>query len=307
MPCYSPINAWYSKLENGKRKIVFHEDESDKSYLQAKLKLPCGKCIGCQLDKANHWAIRCMHEASMHDNNCFVTLTYNDNNLPPNGSLDKRDFILFMKKLRKFKSNIRFFHCGEYGSKLNRPHHHVIIFNYDFPDKQLYTIKNDNKIYTSRLLNSIWQHGFSTIGSVSLESASYVARYTTKKCYGEGAEKHYDGKQPEYITMSRKPGIGNNWIKKYSTDVYPSSEIINNGKRLTVPKYYDKIYAKDNPQQFELIKQERIKNIYRPIEYQRLDGKTVKIDDNSDYRLRIREKNKLDKVNRLNREWENSK
>lgn len=100
MPCYSPLSGWYSKNPNpsGKHSIVF-----DKKYAQldAEVRLPCGKCIGCRLERSKVWAIRCAHEASLHTNNCFITLTYDNDNLPADGSLTKPHWQQFMKNLRK--------------------------------------------------------------------------------------------------------------------------------------------------------------------------------------------------------------
>lgn len=246
------MKGYYSKTrnENGKYSIVFNKKESEGVSVQ----LPCGQCIGCRLERSRQWAVRCMHEASLYKDNCFLTLTFNNDNLNSDGSLVKRDFVLFMKRLRKkFGSKIRFFHCGEYGSKLSRPHHHACIFNFDFPDKVLWTVRDGIKLYRSKSLEKLWPYGFCTIGSVTFESAAYVARYITKKITGKKAESHYEkiNKEtgevvkivPEYITMSRRPGIARAWFEKFKDDVYPSDfVIIRNNIKCKPPKYYDKIY-----------------------------------------------------------------
>ena len=115
MPCYSPIKGYRSKVlsPNGKRTIVF---KPNLGFVDLPVLVPCGQCCGCRLERSRQWAIRCTHEASLHENNCFITLTFNDDNLPSDKSLDVRHFQLFMKRLRKqFGSNIRYYHCGEYG------------------------------------------------------------------------------------------------------------------------------------------------------------------------------------------------
>ena len=117
MPCYHPIPGYRAKSTNpsGKRSIVFNLSEGFKNFA---VSVPCGRCIGCRLERARQWSIRCIHEASLYEANCFVTLTYDDDNLPLDGSLRPRDMVLFLKRLRKrFGPGIRFFQCGEYGDK----------------------------------------------------------------------------------------------------------------------------------------------------------------------------------------------
>ena len=177
----------------------------------------------------------------MHEDNCFVTLTYNENNLPAGGSLQLRHFQLFMKKLRgKYGAKIRFFHCGEYGPLLARPHYHALLFGMDFNDKLLIHQSPDKKPqYQSNQLEKLWGKGFCTIGAVNYQSAGYCARYIMKKITGRQAESHYQGKKPEYVTMSRRPGIGSTWFAKYQNDIYPDDHVIIDGKPKRVPSYYD--------------------------------------------------------------------
>ena len=110
-----------------------------------------------QDDHSIMWATRCMHESRSYDQNSFITLTYEDQQMPENRSISLRDFQLFMKRFRKsIKQKIKFFHCGEYSPKKTRPvgpfnpweyigegerpHYHSIIFGYDFPDKTLFRL-----------------------------------------------------------------------------------------------------------------------------------------------------------------------
>ena len=133
MPCYTPLKGWRSqeRTESGKRAITFRLREG---YADMPVDVPCGQCIGCRLERSRQWAVRCMHEASLYENNCFITLTYNEDHIPSDGSLKKDHFQKFMKRLRKkFGAGIRFFHCGEYGAELSRPHYHAILFNFDPP------------------------------------------------------------------------------------------------------------------------------------------------------------------------------
>src|SRR4051812_44423311 len=100
MPCYHQLDAWYGPTNpSGKRSIVFNPGASVTGVNS--LKINCGQCLGCRLDYSLKWATRCLHESQMHKQNCFITLTYNNLNLPKMGSLIERDFQLFMKRFRK--------------------------------------------------------------------------------------------------------------------------------------------------------------------------------------------------------------
>ncbi len=200
--------------------------------------------------------MRCVHEASLHQDNCFITLTYNDEHLPNDQSVDVRHFQLFMKKLRKkYGPGIRFFHCGEYGDKYGRPHYHACLFNHDFQDKTLWKTRNGEKLYISPSLSELWGQGFSTTGTLTFSSAAYVARYVTKKINAAGpytriiinpktGEVH--DVAPEYGTMSRGGrtslgGIGRDWIEQYQSETYPSDFIILKGVKMRPPRAYDKL------------------------------------------------------------------
>jgi len=252
MPCYTPLTAYRSVLPgpSGKPSITFNRKQG---YVDLPITLPCGQCVGCRLERSRQWAIRCVHEAQMHDANSFITLTYDQEHLPPDGSLNLREFQLFMKKLRKFLGfPIRFFHCGEYGDKQGRPHYHALIFGYDFPDKTVWDRRDEIILYRSKTLEKLWPIGFSTIGEVTFESAAYCARYIMKKITGQSAWEHYTTwdpdtgevlatRTPEYTTMSRggkdgQGGIGRSWLDKYEHDVYPSDEVIMRGRSMRPPQ-----------------------------------------------------------------------
>lgn len=263
MPCYYPLDAWKFKGT-----VAFRPPGQ-------KLRIPCGQCIGCRLERSRQWATRCLHESQQHNANCFITLTYSPLSLPESGSLVKKDFQDFMKRFRKkiTPTKIKYFHCGEYGDKLQRPHYHACIFGYDFPDRKLYTVRNETRLYTSETLQALWPQGFSTIGDVTFESAAYVARYCVKKVTGQQAEEHYTrvdettGEihflEPEYATMSRGgrngKGIGHTWFETYETDVFPSDECIVRGKKTKPPRYYEKIYQHEHPEEYEKLKLKREK------------------------------------------------
>lgn len=260
MPCYSPLTAYRSETEltsTGKKAIQFKEDNS-----LSQLKLPCGQCIGCRLERSRQWAIRCMHEAQLHENNCFLTLTIDKNKSTPEEQITlKKDlYQKFMKRLRKKYPEIKisYYYCGEYGEQYSRPHYHSCLFNFDFPDKSLYRVTSDgNRLYTSELLNKLWGKGNCYIGDVTFESAAYVARYITKKITGPNSDEYYSGRLPEYTNMSKKPAIGLRWIQQYASDVYPSDEVILRGKKVRPARYYDKYMETNFPLNFDLVKMKR--------------------------------------------------
>lgn len=168
MSCFHPLTAWKSRDpddigKTGKVKLVF---KRELGYPNTEVQIACGQCIGCRLDKARAWAIRCVHESSLYRSNIFVTLTYDNDHLPLYNSLSKRDLQLFFKRLRKHFPDvkIRYFACGEYGEQFQRPHYHAIIFNLDFADKILFTRSGDNKLYTSATLAAIWGLGHCLTG-----------------------------------------------------------------------------------------------------------------------------------------------
>lgn len=202
-----------------------------------------------------------MHEAQMHDRNSFLTLTYNPENLPSDGSLTVRDWQLFAKRMRRELGPFRFFQCGEYGETTFRPHHHAAIFGLDFiEDRTPYkTTDQGHKLYVSEILEALWTHGRVYIGELTFKSAAYIARYVMKKVTGPQAKQHYAGRKPEFITMSRRPGIGKTWLNQFSTDVYPSDQVIVNGKPARPPKYYDQQYEGSDPGAFKQIRSARVR------------------------------------------------
>lgn len=207
-----------------------------------------------------------MHERQLHEDACFLTLTYEDKNLPPGGTVVPEHFRDFMKRYRRFvePKKIRYFHCGEYGSQLQRPHYHALIFGHDFEDKTRWKTTPAGILFRSNDLEKLWPYGFASIGPVTFESAAYVARYCTKKITGDLAEGHYKGKHPEYVTMSRRPGIGARWFQKYQADVYPSDEVISRGMPAKPPRAYDKWLEKHSAAEFKRLKRERVLNALEP-------------------------------------------
>lgn len=210
-----------------------------------------------------------MHEAQVHDRNTFITLTYSDESIPSDRSVDVREWQLFAKALRKKISPFRFFHCGEYGDRLHRPHYHACLFGLDFNDDRIFlkTSKAGDALFTSPTLDSVWKKGHAVIGEVTFDSAAYVARYIMKKVNGNQAENHYAWtdettgevhlRRPEYTTMSRRPGIGKEWFDRYGGEVFRGDFVVTNGRKAQPPKYYDRLFEMEAPEEMERIKRAR--------------------------------------------------
>ncbi len=295
MPCYHPLRAYHATTVNsktGKRGIVFNPN---KAYTDLPITIPCGQCIGCRLDRSRQWAIRCVHEAQLHEDNSFITLTFNQASIDSTHSLNKSDFQKFMKRLRKYISpkKIRYYHCGEYGEVTHRPHHHACLFGYQFPDLNYYKSINSIPLYTSETLSQIWQHGHSLIGNVTYESAAYVARYIMKKQTGEAGKIHYKSRIPPYTTMSRRPGLAKEWLDKYKDDVYPHDYVvIGTSKKGRPPRYYDQQMEKEFPVEFSQVK---INRFQKALEQELSENSSLS-------RLQVREKVRIAKTQTLIRE-----
>lgn len=257
MSCYRPLRA-YRRGDGEVRLGVAPADAYP-------LELPCGRCIGCKLDRARSWSIRITHEAQLYDSNVFVTLTYSDEFLPRSLSLEYADYCGFMKRLRRRlcgvspvadgRKPIRFFVAGEYGGRTGRPHWHAILFNTRFPDQQ----RLKNGTYRSSLCEDIWSRGNVVLGDVTPRSAAYVAGYTLKKVHGQRAADHYEdvvdtatgelsSRRPEFVVMSRRPGIGSWWYDRFGGDVFPHDKAVMEGKCYKVPRYYwNRFESEANP------------------------------------------------------------
>ncbi len=291
MACFHPLRAYYSMSRNasGKRSLVFNPTSG---FVDFPVTIPCGQCIGCRLECSRQWAIRCVHEAECHEWSSMITLTYNDEFLPWCGSICKDHVQKFWKRLRKLHNGpIRYYMCGEYGTGFMRPHYHALVFGCCFPKRELWKVNNGIKLYRSPVLESLWTKGFSTVGEVTFESAAYVARYILKKITGEPGDLHYKGRSPEKTWMSRRPGIGKPWFEKFSSDVYPSDEVLLRGKiKCRPPKYYDNLFDVQDPAAYRVVKHKRIRR--------------AALNPETGFRLGAKEKCMSFKLKRLRRSYE---
>lgn len=257
MPCYQPLPAALVDGREG-RHLVFARKGHPPPKGKA-ISLPCGRCIGCRLERARQWAVRIVHESKMHEESCFISMTFNDESVPKDGSLDVPTCQSFLKKLRArlAPTKIRFFLCGEYGEERQRPHYHAIIFGWVPTDLKRLKKRGEFVLYSSEFLAEVWGMGFVSVGNVTFDSACYVANYATKKVTGEKAKDHYRGRRPEFLLMSRRPGIGAKWIEAFMSDVYPCDEVISRGKPSRPPRYYDLKFQELDPEGFEAIRVRR--------------------------------------------------
>lgn len=241
MRCTSPRTVGF--LSDGKT-LCWSQKHYSKEF--PTFQLPCSKCLSCRLEYARQWAIRCIHEAMMHEESCFLTLTYDDQHLKSE-KLIYKDFQDFMKRLREKypHKQISYFVTGEYGDKNKRPHWHACIFGH-IPEDSKYKYSNDrgDKIFQAETLKSLWPMGISEYGTITFESAGYCARYSAKKLH-HGP----DGHQYEPISKkSSKHAIGKRWLEKYWQDAFTHGRIIlPDGKSCSIPRYYEKWLLKHNP------------------------------------------------------------
>lgn len=280
MRCTSP---WEVGFKSDGKTLAWSRKQASSEY--ATFQVPCGKCLSCRLENSRQTAIRCVHESLQYPKNSFITLTYSDENLK-SAKLQYRDFQHFVKKLRshihdeelkkiypeiktqmerrehhrsntqgiresvKARTRISVFCTGEYGDKKKRPHWHAIIFNWEPDDKEYKeTTDRGDKVYSSKTLSNLWTEGISEFGSVTFESASYVARYATKKLY-HGKDGTHD-----YEPISRrstKQAIGKTWIEKNWKDCFTHGYLIFKKKnqyiQCGIPRYYEKWLKKNQPE-----------------------------------------------------------
>ena len=340
MSCLHPMWAMkkYNNIEQ-KWEVKFiakKEDEDDKQKLlllaiskgARLLELPCGQCVECRLARSREWATRCMLETKDHKNNYFITLTYNNDNLPKGnginidtgeifevGTLKPKDLQDFMKRLRitwerKYNiTNIRYYACGEYGEQYARPHYHAIIFGLPIFDlKPDHRSKKGNMNFRSDEIEKIWGKGRIAIGTVTWDSCAYTARYVMKKQTGKGKEEYYKimGVEPEFVRMSRRPGIARNYYEQHKKNIYECDEIwisTRKGVQKVKPsKYYDKLFDIEEHEELEEIKRKRRANA--DITQQQIERSTdmtrTEIRENKEQSKRIAQRT-------LRRNYENGK
>lgn len=256
MTCFHPLEA----VRNGFDQVELGHGIQERVQGRP-LWLPCGKCVGCRLERSRSWAIRCMHEAQMHSENSFITLTYENDP----GDIPYSDFSAFIRRLRARVGSVRYFGCGEYGTETGRAHFHALIFGVAF--RALSEVGKE--LYRSAELERLWPHGFSSVGSVSYRSAAYVARYATKS--GEWVDGETGAITGAAARMSTKPGIGRPWWDKYGRETYIARDgvVLEGGKVVRLPRYYDQLVPEDDAADLEY------RRYLRSLEFSRVAGPSL--------------------------------
>lgn len=255
--CINPITAVVTHIENGKEQLKFLPSipvKGSQYYFNQQYQFGCGKCLYCMGTRNVEKSNRLIHESKLHKENCFITLTYNNQNLPAGNTLNKRDYQLFIKRLRKKVAprKIRYFICGEYGEQFGRAHYHLILFGY--VPKDLVVIYQDNKetLYHSKEIEKIWNKGYIHIGiDIRKETVKYVANYM-----GKLSDYNIETQIAPFTQASTNPGIGGNYIATiikengknvithFDKSIYETDSIYIEGKQHKIPKYYDKLAEK---------------------------------------------------------------
>lgn len=221
--CPAPLVGWRSRRVNptGKRSITFNIRDG---LQDEPVEVPCGKCDICIAKAAREWGTRAYYESKGHEQNCFLTLTYDDRNYPKDGKLDKRELQRFTKRLRKVTGvPIRYLACGEYGEKTERAHYHMVVFGSDLRGGAV----DVGDWYFSPVVRDTW--GLGNIHTTSLEPGAcyYVAGYTQKK----------GGKGHEFRLASRRPPLGRQAACQFKED-FRKGYITIDGKLVPVPKAF---------------------------------------------------------------------
>jgi len=244
LPCFNMVTLY---PQRGGGRLRSSPDPLSPSLRRS---VPCGGCLGCRASAQQGWRTRIVHESKLHASSMFVTFTYADEHLPVSRSLSKVEAQLVLKRLRwEYPERLRFFLCGEYGAKFRRPHYHAVIFNLALDDMRPWRKSTAGGLYyRSAFLEKVWPYGHVECAPLTPDLAGYVAGYCVKKLNGEmraASLRRVDDVTgevwdvaPEFITMSKKPGLGHGWYERFSGDAFPSDFVIVDGERVPVPRYY---------------------------------------------------------------------
>ncbi len=266
--CTNPYIAYQSAEISASGKRPLTQDKS-KSLTGIPGEYPCRHCHECKHAYVKDWANRNLFENYFHEDSFFATFTYDEENCPHDYSLVRNHPQKLIKALRQAIApiKIRFFQASEYGGQFQRPHFHALIYGWIPEDREPFKDKEGIITYESNMLEKIWGKGKTTLSEVNMHTARYVSGYINKKIYGQLAEDHYQTThpitgdivelEPEFCTMSRKPGIGLLHYQKWFSDYFPNDYMIVKGQRIAIPKYYDRQLEKDNPEMYEQVKHAR--------------------------------------------------
>lgn len=223
----------------GTRKVFRHFSLANPVFkLTANQVFNCGTCIICRKRRSLELAMRCVLEASLYDQNCFLTLTYDEKNPEYHNTFNYPDIQQFKKKLRShctyhFDKTVRIFNVHEYG-KNGKKHWHLVVFNHDFSDKTLHTKSKGNNLYVSQTLAKIWGHGNCIIGDITEASAMYQSQYMQKDL------KHGNNLN-EKKSHSKHSGLGREYFLKHYKQLLSLGYVPFSGRKFPLPRYFQKL------------------------------------------------------------------
>lgn len=272
MACASPLTA-YRPASGGPLSFT-----QPRGRAASKIQLPCGQCILCRLEYARQNAVRITHEASLHDTNAFITLTYADEYLPLFNSLssenkkahpwqpakDRNHLSKFLKRMRHEIGRFRYYAVGEYGDETKRPHYHLCLFGHDFTHEAITLRTNPTRLWTHPLLQRLWGLGHVSVGALTFQSAQYTAAYVTKKLNNKQQYCRVDEDTGELIPlvqpkayMSRRPGLARPWLDAWGEQIVNHDRVVIDGKPQKPPRYYDAWLKAKHPEKEEERKERR--------------------------------------------------
>lgn len=258
------------------------------TLVDGQLDFPCGKCMSCRIQRTQEWTIRLIHEGMYHDDSLFITLSYNDNSLPDDGSLDPVELCNFWKRFRKeLGRKIRYYSVGEYGDNMSkdyylsmygrpfgRPHYHAIVYGVNRDDFEPHSLRG-------KYSHKSWQQGFIDVDDFNYNTGSYVCGYIQKKLFGKKAEEVYGGLVPPFSRMSK--GLGVAWALDHAVQLREQGFINFRGMRLSIPRYYFKILGLDSGDYDSNVLDEKYQELLR-----RFDRQKREEDDIYDFNIRTK-------------------
>lgn len=280
--CTSPKKAWLpiNSDQDNKKTLLFKPPVVTKLHLYENIETPCNHCVACEKLRSLRTAIQLACELNTTPGESwFVTLTYDDENLPNDFSVHKDHLQKFIKKLRKWRTktnhigNFRYLSQGEYGGKFQRPHYHLAGFNLTLPDLRSVASKGSYPAFESEQITKIWGHGNVHLIRLCFENCLYIAQHHIDEKVDNKVKTHETPirhpvtnklikiRNTEFSTRSSKPGIGKDFFEKYFSDIYPCDYMINKGQKMPVPRYFDKLLKDQAPEIYEGIKQQRSEKV----------------------------------------------